>query len=147
MDLELRDRVVLTGATDGLGAELAAALVSEGATVVGCGRNEERVAAAAEHLGDSASILAADVTAPRRPRTNGDPRRCVDTISIYADMAKSIPLGRVGRAPEYADLVSYLVWPRASASPVARSTSTAGVVGGVNDPDDDPAPRGGRRFV
>jgi NAD(P)-dependent dehydrogenase (short-subunit alcohol dehydrogenase family) len=36
----------------------------------------------------------------------------VDTI--YAEMAKSIPLGRVGHAPEYADLVSYLLSPRAS---------------------------------
>jgi 3-oxoacyl-[acyl-carrier protein] reductase len=75
MDLELRDRVVvLTGATDGLGAELATALVSEGARVVGCGRNEGRVAAAAEHLDNSESILAADVTVPAY-RTDGDPRR------------------------------------------------------------------------
>lgn len=65
MDLELRDRVfVVTGATDGLGGALADALVADGAHVVGCGRNAERVQAASERLGDAASIISADVTVP-----------------------------------------------------------------------------------
>ncbi len=40
----------------------------------------------------------------------------VDLPSLYAEMAKSarIPLGRVGRADEFADLATYLLSPRAS---------------------------------
>jgi NAD(P)-dependent dehydrogenase (short-subunit alcohol dehydrogenase family) len=43
MDLELGGKVaVITGGTDGLGLALANRLVSEGARVAVCGRNEER---------------------------------------------------------------------------------------------------------
>src|SRR5262249_16510953 len=65
MDLELRERVyVVTGATDGLGAALGDALVSEGARVVGCGRDQGRVRATADRLGDAALIVSADVSVP-----------------------------------------------------------------------------------
>ena len=66
MDLELGDSVVIvTGATDGLGAALAARLVDEGARVAFCARNVDRVDAAAGRLrsagGDVLGIVA-DVT-------------------------------------------------------------------------------------
>ena len=37
-----------------------------------------------------------------------------DVEDFYIDLAKSIPLGRVGEAKEYADLVSFLVSERAA---------------------------------
>ena len=66
MDLELGDSVVIvTGATDGLGAALAARLVDEGARVAFCARNVARVEDAAGLLrsagGDVLGIVA-DVT-------------------------------------------------------------------------------------
>jgi NAD(P)-dependent dehydrogenase (short-subunit alcohol dehydrogenase family) len=47
----------------------------------------------------------------RRAETSG-----TDPAELYATMAQSagIPLGRVGRADEYSDLVSYLLSPRSS---------------------------------
>jgi NAD(P)-dependent dehydrogenase (short-subunit alcohol dehydrogenase family) len=66
VDLELGDAVVVvTGATDGLGAALAARLVDEGARVAFCARNVDRVEDAAGRLrsagGDVLGIVA-DVT-------------------------------------------------------------------------------------
>jgi NAD(P)-dependent dehydrogenase (short-subunit alcohol dehydrogenase family) len=65
VDLELRNRVVIvTGGTDGLGAALAEVLVEEGARVVVCGRDHDRLAAAAARLGDAGLAVHADVTVP-----------------------------------------------------------------------------------
>jgi len=51
VDLELAGKVVLvTGGTDGLGLALAQRLIAEGAAVAVCGRDEERLAAAAQSL-------------------------------------------------------------------------------------------------
>lgn len=92
----MKDRVVLiTGVTDGLGQALAEHLVAEGARVVGCGRDADRIRATATRLGDRASIISAEVTIP-------------------AEFAKFVPLGRVGRASEFADLATYLLSPRSS---------------------------------
>src|SRR5271157_6010680 len=66
MDLELDGKVALvTGGTDGLGLALAARLAAEGASVAVCGRDEERLLAAAaalEEVGDRALVQRADVT-------------------------------------------------------------------------------------
>jgi NAD(P)-dependent dehydrogenase (short-subunit alcohol dehydrogenase family) len=63
VDLELRDRVFLiTGGSDGLGLGLAQKLVSEGARVAVCGRDEERLKRAQNLLGADALCLRADVT-------------------------------------------------------------------------------------
>jgi NAD(P)-dependent dehydrogenase (short-subunit alcohol dehydrogenase family) len=68
MDLELRDAVVLvTGGTDGLGAALAARLVTEGSRVAICGRDEARLRATESELtadGGDVLALATDVTVP-----------------------------------------------------------------------------------
>ncbi|WP_406427477.1 SDR family oxidoreductase [Streptomyces sp. NBC_00147] len=74
MDLGLKDRVyVVTGATRGLGNAAARELVADGAKVIITGRDEKRVAEAAEALGENAVGIAAD---------NADPavaRRLIDT--------------------------------------------------------------------
>ncbi|MFC9461656.1 SDR family NAD(P)-dependent oxidoreductase, partial [Streptomyces sp. NPDC056983] len=73
MDLGLKDRVyVVTGATRGLGNAAARELVADGAKVIITGRDEKRVAEAAEALGENAVGVAAD---------NADPavaRRLID---------------------------------------------------------------------
>ena len=67
MDLGLRDRVyVLTGASRGLGLATAQALVTDGARVVLCSRDEARLSSAAESLGgaDHALGVAGDLADP-----------------------------------------------------------------------------------
>ena len=67
MDLGLRDRVyVVTGGSRGLGLASATELVAEGARVVLCSRDEERLSAAAQTLGgaDTALALPGDMTDP-----------------------------------------------------------------------------------
>ncbi|MGW6136534.1 SDR family oxidoreductase [Streptomyces sp. NPDC055140] len=65
MDLGLKDRVyVVTGATRGLGNAAARELVADGAKVIITGRDEKRVAEAAEALGENAVGIAADNSDP-----------------------------------------------------------------------------------
>jgi len=67
MDLGLDERVyVLTGATRGLGFATAEALVADGARVVICGRDSERLAAALTELGgpEQAIGMVADLADP-----------------------------------------------------------------------------------
>ncbi len=65
MDLGLAGRAYLiTGGTDGLGLALARTLVSEGARVAVCGRDEGRLARADALLGPGGLCVRADVTAP-----------------------------------------------------------------------------------
>jgi NAD(P)-dependent dehydrogenase (short-subunit alcohol dehydrogenase family) len=45
----------------------------------------------------------------RRSEATGE-----DLSEMYADMGRTVPLGRVGRGDEFADLVSYLLSPRSS---------------------------------
>ena len=63
--MELRDaKVLVTGGSAGIGLETARQLVSRGAKVSICGRDEERVARAGEELGCLA--IPADVSFGRR---------------------------------------------------------------------------------
>ncbi|MGW6357518.1 SDR family oxidoreductase [Streptomyces sp. NPDC055092] len=69
MDLGLKDRVyVVTGATRGLGNAAARELVADGAKVIITGRDEKRVAEAAETLGENAVGIAADNADPAGAR-------------------------------------------------------------------------------
>jgi len=62
VDLELRDRAFLiTGGSDGLGFGLAQKLVSEGARVAVCGRDQTRLDRSQELLGSDALCFRADV--------------------------------------------------------------------------------------
>jgi NAD(P)-dependent dehydrogenase (short-subunit alcohol dehydrogenase family) len=45
----------------------------------------------------------------RRTEASGE-----DLAELYAEMGQTVPLGRVGRGDEFADLVSYLLSPRSS---------------------------------
>ncbi len=68
MDLELGGKVVLiTGGTDGLGLALATRLAREGASIAVCGRDEERLGAAARSLEEAGGgqILAQRVDVSR----------------------------------------------------------------------------------
>ncbi|MCH1881951.1 glucose 1-dehydrogenase [Agrococcus sp. ARC_14] len=63
--MEAEQRVALvTGATSGIGVEIARTLVADGLRVVVSGRSAERGAAVAEQLGDGAAFLPADLTEP-----------------------------------------------------------------------------------
>ena len=63
MDLDLKDRTFLvTAASRGLGFSVAKALVTEGAQVIICGRNEESLKKATSSLGELAEYYVADVS-------------------------------------------------------------------------------------
>ena len=67
MDLGLRERVCLvTGSTSGIGLETARLLVAEGAQVVVCGRDQERVEDARADVGAALGVVA-DLTQPGAP--------------------------------------------------------------------------------
>src|ERR671935_1257251 len=67
MDLGLRERVcVITGSTAGIGLETARLLASEGARVVVCGRDSERVEEARQGAGAALGIVA-DLAEPAAP--------------------------------------------------------------------------------
>jgi 3-oxoacyl-[acyl-carrier protein] reductase len=67
LDLGLRDRVcVLTGSTGGIGLATAGLLAGEGAKVVVCGRDSERVERAREQSG-AASGVVCDLAEPAAP--------------------------------------------------------------------------------
>lgn len=68
MDLGLRDRVaIVTGASKGLGLGAAKALATEGAKLVLCARDAERLEATAGELATETTTVAADVTDPGTP--------------------------------------------------------------------------------
>jgi 3-oxoacyl-[acyl-carrier protein] reductase len=69
MDLGLKGRVALvTASSKGLGLGAARALSAEGADVVMCARDEERLMAAADSLPGETLAIAADVTDPATPQ-------------------------------------------------------------------------------
>ncbi len=66
--MEQAKRVALiTGATSGIGVEIARRLVADGLTVVVSGRSAERGKAVAQDLGDDAHFVQADLTMPGAP--------------------------------------------------------------------------------
>jgi short-subunit dehydrogenase len=64
MDLQLKDKVaVVTGGTVGIGLAIARGLAAEGAHLVLCARDEERLRAVATELRDSFGVRVAAVAA------------------------------------------------------------------------------------
>jgi NAD(P)-dependent dehydrogenase (short-subunit alcohol dehydrogenase family) len=64
-DMKLKNKIALvTGGTSGIGLEAAKLFQAEGATVVVTGTNPQRLAAAANALGDSAVVLSVDLRDP-----------------------------------------------------------------------------------
>ena len=60
MDLELKDKVaVITGGSVGIGLAVAHGLAKEGANVLLCARDEERVSKAAAEIGAAHGVKAA----------------------------------------------------------------------------------------
>lgn len=69
MDLQLADRVYLvTGGSQGLGSATVRVLVSEGARVIVCSRQQDNVEAAVEEFGGQAIGVAADIRDAATPR-------------------------------------------------------------------------------
>lgn len=70
--MDFRDRVVLiTGASSGIGRQLAIDLATRGATVVGCGRSEERLQETLKEMrrtGPASSVHLCDVADPDQVR-------------------------------------------------------------------------------
>jgi 3-oxoacyl-[acyl-carrier protein] reductase len=65
MDLGIAGRrAAVAAGSSGLGLASAAALAAEGVEVAICGRDEERLAAAAERIGDACTPIVADVGTP-----------------------------------------------------------------------------------
>ncbi len=63
MDLGLSGRkALITGASRGIGFEIAKTLIAEGAQVAICARNEEQLEVASEALGPQASVASVDVS-------------------------------------------------------------------------------------
>ena len=70
MDLGLINRLALgLGASSGIGRGVAVALAGEGARVALASRSAERLAPAAEEIGDAATPFAADTDDPDRMAT------------------------------------------------------------------------------
>jgi len=85
-------RVLLTGASGGIGEALAHALYARGATVLASARREDVLARLCEQLGDRAHVLVADLGEPREVdrliRSVGD----VDVLVANAALPASGPL-------------------------------------------------------
>lgn len=56
---------IVTGASEGLGAALAEVLVARGATVYGLARNEEKLSALRNRLGEKFILVRMDITNQR----------------------------------------------------------------------------------
>ena len=97
MDLELSGKgFLVTGGTNGLGLALAHTLVSEGARVVVCGRDEARLRSTASLLGPSGLVVAADVTnAADRDRLLDATREFLPTIDGLVNNAGKSAATRV----------------------------------------------------
>lgn len=85
MDLDIKGQTALvTGATAGIGLAIAERLAAEGAHVVLCGRNQDKLDAAAERVGHSGSVravLADPATAEGAARLI----KAVDTVDILVN--------------------------------------------------------------
>ncbi len=121
MDLNLEGRVfILTGASRGLGLATAKVLVDEGARVLLCARDPERLDRAVAQLGDAASGVSADLpgrfdterVAELEAAASARDGRSLDTVR--ADAEARIPLRRLGDPAELGRVAAFLLSPAAS---------------------------------
>lgn len=127
---------VVTGATSGLGTEIASVFVSEGARVVVTGRNADRGEAVATSLGDAATFVAADLG------TEAGCHRVIHTaverfggLTVLVNNAVLLdgdgPIAEVGGAawlPMLAANVAAIGWLCAEAIPVMEAGGHGSIV-------------------
>src|SRR5882724_10558430 len=85
-------RVLLTGATGGIGQAIARRLAGEGAELVLTGRNEQTLAALGKDL--NARIIACDLLKPDDVRRLVDEAGAVDILVANAGLPGTAPLTR-----------------------------------------------------
>jgi NAD(P)-dependent dehydrogenase (short-subunit alcohol dehydrogenase family) len=139
MQLELSGRIALvTGATRGIGAAIAATLAEEGATVIGTGRSPDSIAAAAERAGGRSPVadyVIADLNDPHAPA------RLVEAVAsrfgqldILVNNASSSPPTTMGelRRQDWLDLTGQKLAAYTelilAARPLLRASDSAAVV-------------------
>lgn len=83
-------RVVLTGATGGIGRELARKLVADGAKLLLVARSEPRLSRLSDELGNSAGFVAADITTP------DGLDRVVDVANSHFDCRTNVLINNAG---------------------------------------------------
>ena len=105
LNLEIENKVaVITGASDGLGRAAAERLVEEGVKLAICARRGNYLDTSAK------AICIGKVKSAQWERRARDG----NVAALYAKQGASIPLGRMGEAEEFADLVAFLVSRRAA---------------------------------
>ena len=93
MPVELQGaRVLLTGATGGIGGAIARALHGRGAHLVLSGRKEEQLEALRSELGDRAEVVSADLAAPSSVAMLAESAGTVDALVANAALPGSGPL-------------------------------------------------------
>ena len=85
-------RVLLTGATGGIGGAIARALHERGAHVLLSGRREEQLAALAEELGKRGEVIPADLAAPSSVSMLAERAGQLDVLVANAALPASGPL-------------------------------------------------------
>jgi NAD(P)-dependent dehydrogenase (short-subunit alcohol dehydrogenase family) len=111
MDLELAGKVaIITGATQGIGQAK-----SMPTTVSRAAGQAMSKALSKELAPDGILVNTVCIGLVRAGQHDARAaRQGVDTESLYQDMGRTVPLGRVGRADEAADVIAFLVSARAS---------------------------------